>query len=61
MLAAYNFRISYVKGSENGRANALSRKPEYMSNKTYPSYAILRLEGDTLVANTQQIAATMIV
>jgi hypothetical protein len=32
-----------------------------MSNKTHPSHAILRLEGDTLVANTQQIAATMIV
>ncbi len=60
-LAAYNFRISYVKGSENGRADALSRKPEYVSNKTHPSHAILRLEGDTLVANTQQIAATMIV
>jgi hypothetical protein len=57
-LATYNFRISYVKGTENARADALSRKPEYLSNKTNESRAILKNDGDTLVFNTQQLAAT---
>ena len=57
-LASYNFRISYVKGSENARADALSRKPEYLSNKTHESRAILKEENDSLVFNRQQIAAT---
>jgi hypothetical protein len=57
-LATYNFRISYVKGSENARADALSRKPEYLSNKTHESHAILKQEGDSLVFNKQQLAAT---
>jgi hypothetical protein len=58
MLALYNFRISYVKGSENARADALSRKPEYLSNKTHESRAILRADGDSLVFNKQQLAVT---
>ena len=57
-LATYNFRISYVKGSENARADALSRKPEYLINKTSESRAILKSDGETLVFNKQQIAAT---
>ena len=58
-LASYNFRISYVKGSENIRADALSRKPEYQSNKTHESRAILKEDGDSLVYNKQQLAATL--
>jgi hypothetical protein len=57
-LAAYNFRILYVKGTENARADALSRKPEYLSNKTHESHAILKQDGETLVFNRQQLAAT---
>jgi hypothetical protein len=57
-LATYNFRISYVKGTENARADALSRKPEYLSNKTNESRIILKHDGDSLVFNTQQLAAT---
>ncbi|CCD50686.1 hypothetical protein BofuT4_P087490.1 [Botrytis cinerea T4] len=56
-MANYNFRISYVKGSENARANALSRKPEYQENKTYKSYAIFKKDGESLVYNTPQLAA----
>jgi hypothetical protein len=58
MLALYNFRILYVKGLENAKADALSRKPEYLSNKTHKSRAILRADGDLLVFNKQQLAAT---
>ena len=57
-LATYNFRISYVKGTENARADALSRKPEYLSNKTHESRAILRTDQDSLVFNGAQVAAT---
>jgi hypothetical protein len=57
-LATYNFRISYVKGTENARADALSRKPEYLTNKTHESRAILKGEGEDLVFNKQQLAAT---
>jgi hypothetical protein len=57
-LANYNIRISYVKGNENARADALSRKPEYTENKTHESHAILRQDGDSLVPNTHQLAAT---
>ncbi len=60
-LATYNFKISYVKGSENARANALSRKPEYLENKTYVSRAILKSDGDDLTFNHMELAAIMVV
>ena len=55
-LASYNFIISYVKGTKNARADALSRKPEYHTNKTHESRAILREDGDSLVFNKPQLA-----
>jgi hypothetical protein len=57
-LATYNFTISYVKGTENARADALSRKPEYMRNSQPVSHAILRQDGDSLVRNDMQLATT---
>jgi hypothetical protein len=51
MLALYNFRILYIKGLENARADALSQKLEYLSNKTHKSRAILKTDGDLLVFN----------
>ncbi len=42
MLAIYNFRISYIKGIENARADALSRKLEYLNNKKHELRVILR-------------------
>jgi hypothetical protein len=59
MLALYNFRILYVKGSKNARADALSQKSEYLSNKTHKSQAILRTNSDLLVFNKQQLATTI--
>jgi hypothetical protein len=55
-LAMYHFKILYVKGNENARADALSRKPEYLENKTHESHAIFRQEGDSLVFNSAQLA-----
>jgi hypothetical protein len=56
ILAIYNFKILYVKGNENARADTLSRKPEYLENKTYESHTIFRQEGDSLVFNSAQLA-----
>ena len=47
----YNFKIIYIKGTENTRADALSRKPEYLSNKIHKLRAILKQDGDLLVFN----------
>ena len=58
-LARYNYTISYVKGTENGRADALSRKPEYLENKRHVSHAIFRKEKSGLVNNTPQLALVM--
>jgi hypothetical protein len=58
MLALYNFRILYIKGLENAKADTLSQKPEYLSNKTYKSRAILKTDSDLLVFNKQQLTIT---
>ena len=54
-MAVYNFKISYIKGLENTRADTLSKKPEYLENKTYPSYAILKADPDGLVFNNTEL------
>ncbi|OBT70641.1 hypothetical protein VF21_10648 [Pseudogymnoascus sp. 05NY08] len=41
-LAAYNFTITYRKGSENVRADALSRRTDYISPKEERPRAILK-------------------
>jgi hypothetical protein len=56
MLAMYNFKILYVKGTENARADALSRKEEYQEEGKSESHAIFRQEGDSLVFNSAQLA-----
>ena len=45
-LSSYNFRIQYRKGSENGRADALSRRSDYFQEgKDWTAKAILMLDG----------------
>jgi hypothetical protein len=56
-LASYNFKIHYVKGTENARADVLSKKLEYVSNKTLLTRAILKTDGSSLVYNRTQLAA----
>ena len=51
-MSVYNFRIYYVKGKENGRADALSRRPDYKKDsKVKPIESVLKVEGDTLILN----------
>ncbi len=57
----YNFKISYVKGSKNTRADALSRKPEYLKNKTYVLRVILKLDKDNLTFNHIELATIMVI
>ena len=54
-MAVYNFKISYTKRSENAKVDVLSKKLEYLENKTYLSYAILRAKPDGLVFNTIEL------
>jgi hypothetical protein len=46
-LAKYNFKISYRKGTENARADALSRRTNYMG-KTEHSETLLKEGSDSL-------------
>ena len=55
-LGQYNFKIVYQKGSENARADGLSRRPDYQNNGPTPGYQILKEEEDGLVY-ANQVAA----
>ncbi len=57
----YNFKISYIKGNKNARADTLSRKPEYLNNKTHVSRAILKSDKDNLTFNHIELAAIMVI
>jgi RNase H-like domain found in reverse transcriptase/Integrase zinc binding domain/Chromo (CHRromatin Organisation MOdifier) domain len=48
-LASYDFKINHVRGTENGRADALSRRPDYMTGDSLTPSSILQRSGDTLV------------
>src|ERR1700712_2588537 len=45
-LAAYDFKIVYWKGSENGRADALSRRSDYEDDSPKPEYKLLKENSD---------------
>ena len=47
-----------MAGNLNARADALSRKPEYIIDTTEEPRAILKREGNTVVYNRPQIAST---
>jgi hypothetical protein len=57
-LASYNFRITYRKGSENAKANALSRHTDYIEDVSIESNAILKQTDQGLVYNRLELAAT---
>ena len=57
ILIKYNFQIFYVKGLENEKANALSRKSEYYENKKYVFHVILITRELGLEYNKPQLAA----
>ena len=45
-LSEFNFVINYIKGSENARADALSRRPDHFGNATEASPPLLREQRD---------------
>jgi len=55
-LGQYNFKIVYQKGSENARADALSRRADYQENGPTPGYQILRVEPDGYTYANPQVA-----
>src|SRR5579871_4577319 len=56
-LGQYNFKIMYQKGSENARADALSRRIDYQEDGPAPGYQILREEPDGYTYANPQVAA----
>ena len=58
MLIEYYFKIQYTKGTENIRADALSRKAELQNNKKLLG-VMLRRDKDGLIRyNYPKLAAT---
>ena len=56
LLGAYKFTIKYTPGKDNGRADALSRRSDYMATKEITEHSILRQNPDgSLSPNKQQI------
>jgi len=48
MLAEYYFKIEYIKGIDNTRVNALSRKVKLQDNKKVKG-VILRIDEDSKI------------
>ena len=56
-LASYKFKIYYRKGSENGKADALSRRSDYLVKEEKEPAAILRIDNQGIINyNTNFIA-----
>jgi len=48
MLAEYHFKIKYIKGIDNARADVLSRKVELQSKEKIKE-VILRMDSDSKI------------
>jgi hypothetical protein len=60
LILSYNFKIYYYKGSENGRADVLSRKADYREGHKVEPYSIFRFnENGTIEYNYKQVAASL--
>jgi len=54
LLGQYKFKIVYTPGKDNGRADGLSRRPDYMESKEKFEHSILRTNQDgSLSANAK--------
>jgi hypothetical protein len=51
-LSAYWFKINHVRGTENGRADALSRRPDHEEGSQPVPAAILKWDNDQLIYRT---------
>lgn len=55
LLGQYKFTIVYTPGKENGRADALSRRSDYLEGMTPPKHQVLNVNPDgSLSANAQE-------
>ena len=60
LLGQYKFEIIYTPGKENGRADALSRRSDYMEGHQPQQHRILKTNRDgSLSANPQEFNLTM--
>jgi hypothetical protein len=56
-LASYKFKIHYRKGNKNSKADALSRRSDYLVKKKKEPAAILKIdEEETIRYNTNYVA-----
>ncbi len=58
-LSSYNFQIQYRKGSENSKADALSRRADHMADRPQVNQAILQENPDGSIVYNRQNAATL--
>ena len=60
LMAPYKIRIYHVKGTENARADALSRRPDYAEGKEKTTkMQLLKQEGDALIPAQPLMVNTM--
>ena len=58
-LSQYDFKIIHCKGSENGQADALSRRPDYeIQGKTIEPAILKKAENGSIIYNHHTLAAT---
>jgi hypothetical protein len=57
-LANYNIKILYRRGKDNGRADALSRRPDYFDGEEDREHTIFRETPDGLEYNHRELNAT---
>ena len=58
----FNFKIHYYKESENAKADMLSRRPDYIENKSQTIQLVLSLQQNKrIIYNWQIITGIMII
>ena len=58
LLSRYDFTITYRSGRENSKADALSRRPDYLKDTPKVSHAVLAQQSDgSLTYNKVTLAA----
>ena len=61
-LSNFNFEIYYQTGSENAKADVLSRRSDYMKNKSQTIESVLSLQKNgEITYNTRTIAVTLLI
>ncbi len=59
-LKQYKFKIQYILGKDNDRADALSRRSNYIKTKKSFNHSILKINKDeSLLANKHELNATL--